>query len=95
MQIILPNAKDGLESMQEKLQAGAFDLSNIEFYSTKVQLSMPKFKLEETINIKDIYMKVDGIYCCLRNLSWYLVYEFNTRNFLQLRLDGHEHYVLW
>ncbi|XP_034233436.1 antichymotrypsin-2-like isoform X2 [Thrips palmi] len=58
LQIILPDAKDGLEKMQKQLREGAFDLSNIEFYPTKVQLSMPKFKLEETINIKDVYQKM-------------------------------------
>ncbi|XP_052130440.1 antichymotrypsin-2 isoform X4 [Frankliniella occidentalis] len=58
LQIILPNAKDGLEGLQQKLRAGAFDLSNIPFYPTKVQLSLPKFKLEETINIKDLFKKM-------------------------------------
>lgn len=58
LQIILPNARDGLSAMQQKLRAGEFDLSTIQFYSTKVQLSMPKFKIEETMNIKEIYQKM-------------------------------------
>ncbi|KAK3907642.1 Antitrypsin [Frankliniella fusca] len=58
LQIILPNAKDGLEGLQQKLRAGAYDLANIPFYPTKVQLSLPKFKLEETVKIKELYQQM-------------------------------------
>lgn len=60
LQIILPNTRDGLAAMQDKLRKKEFDLSKIEFYSTKVQLSMPKFKLEETMDIKAIYQQVNS-----------------------------------
>jgi len=56
MQIILPNEKDGLAEMEQKLRT--FDLSTIQFTKTKVALSLPKFKLETTIDLKKIYMKM-------------------------------------
>ncbi|KAJ1523371.1 hypothetical protein ONE63_001238 [Megalurothrips usitatus] len=59
LQIILPNAKDGLQGLHEKLKNKTFDLSKIEFYRTKVQLTMPKFKIEQTIDLKQVYKEMN------------------------------------
>ncbi|CAH1396461.1 unnamed protein product [Nezara viridula] len=58
MVIILPKKSDGLEDIESKL--GSVDLAQelSELWLSKVNLYLPKFKLEQTIEMNDILSKI-------------------------------------
>jgi len=58
MIVLLPNAKDGLAHMENQLKT--FDLSSLPslFRSRTVNLKMPKFKLESTLDLKNPLVQV-------------------------------------
>ena len=59
MQILLPNDKFGLGAVEENLNG--FDVQKAfekEKYKTKVNLKLPKFMLEQTINLKKVFKKM-------------------------------------
>jgi len=59
MIVLLPDKRDGLAEMETKLED--FNLNDLvnKLQSTKVQLQLPKFKLESTIDLKDPLTKVN------------------------------------
>lgn len=61
MLIVLPNEIEGLDSVLSKL-AGGYDLmAEVDkMYETKVQVTIPKFKIETEIDLADLLPKV----CC-------------------------------
>jgi serpin B len=58
MFIILPNEKNGIGNLEKKL--ATMNLTDISknMWSTEVNLALPKFKIEETIDLKDALTKV-------------------------------------
>ncbi|GLG98766.1 Uncharacterized protein GBIM_05358 [Gryllus bimaculatus] len=51
MLILLPNAVDGLETLESNL--GQVEIFNIEFQIREVRADIPSFKVETTIDLKD------------------------------------------
>lgn len=78
MAIILPNQIDGLDGVMTKLAAG-FDLMSAlqRTFSLKVQVTIPKFKIETEIDLKTVLPKV--IYCeqCIWFVNSLIVIKFN------------------
>lgn len=68
MAIILPRKVDGLDGVMFKLAEG-FDLMSAlkETYNLKVQVTIPKFKIETEIDLMTVLPKVK--YCDYGNLS--------------------------
>jgi serine protease inhibitor len=64
MIVLLPNVRDGLTKMEEKLKT--FDLNTLQskMKMKKVNLLMPKFKLESTLDLKqpltEVFTPNDG-----------------------------------
>ncbi|CAH1369245.1 unnamed protein product, partial [Tenebrio molitor] len=58
MFIILPNEKNGIGNLEKKL--ATMNLTDISknMWSTEVNLALPKFKIEETIDLKDALTKL-------------------------------------
>lgn len=58
MVVILPNAKDGLRTLIEKLDETNFNYQMIKNYGSKteLQLFLPKFKVENSLNLEE-YLK--------------------------------------
>ncbi|KAL7642930.1 UNVERIFIED_CONTAM: hypothetical protein RMT77_006219 [Armadillidium vulgare] len=52
--ILLPDARDGLSDLEEKLASVDLGELDKDAYPTKVKLYLPKFKLEESVNLNDI-----------------------------------------
>ena len=62
MIILLPNKPDGLAALEKKLEK--YDLADIpaRMRSRKVSLSLPKFRLESTIDLTGILSEVSTSY---------------------------------
>lgn len=59
MVIVLPHEIDGLNSVLQKLADGYDLMSELDnMFSTKVQVTIPKFKIETEIDLMDILPKV-------------------------------------
>lgn len=57
--IVLPNEIDGITALQEKLQDPArLERAVADLYTTEVEVYLPKFKIETTINLKEVLQKV-------------------------------------
>lgn len=78
MFIILPSDIDGISELENRL-AGV-DLSKIltQLPEQKVEVSVPKFKLEETTNLNDILNKV-CINGCMTSLNLLLLRQDTYR----------------
>uniref|UniRef100_A0A0P5HWD4 Serine protease inhibitor serpin n=1 Tax=Daphnia magna TaxID=35525 RepID=A0A0P5HWD4_9CRUS len=58
MFIVLPNKMDGLPELEAKLHETSLDDSNVEMRSAKLHVSIPKFKLEADVKLKDILINM-------------------------------------
>ncbi|XP_059353101.1 leukocyte elastase inhibitor-like isoform X1 [Daphnia carinata] len=58
MFIVLPNKVDGLPELEAKLHETSLDDSNVEMRSAKLHVSLPKFKLEADVKLKDILISM-------------------------------------
>ena len=90
MFIILPHDIDGISKLENKL-AGV-DLSNILSYlpEVEVEVSIPKFKLEETTDLNEILREVciNGCMTPLNPLQlWQDTYEGNSISKLQIMIE--------
>ncbi|KAB7499965.1 Serpin B10 [Armadillidium nasatum] len=56
--ILLPDARDGLSDLEEKLASVDLGELDKDAYSTKVKLYLPKFKMEESVNLNDVLMSL-------------------------------------
>lgn len=66
MLIVLPNEIEGLDGVLSKLASGFDLMSEIgKMYRTKVQVTIPKFKIETEIDLTEVLPKV----CILFNYS--------------------------
>lgn len=65
MVIIVPDEKDGLSDIVKNL--GSFNQSRLEKsgYEREIQLYLPKFKIESTIDLKKPLTDVRKFYCCV------------------------------
>ena len=62
MVILLPNEKEGLADMESKLATFNFTEIISRLQPKRISLSMPRFKLESTIDLKDPLSKVIKAY---------------------------------
>jgi serine protease inhibitor len=58
MFIILPHDVDGISKLEEKLASENLSKVLVRLSVQKVRVSVPKFKLEETTNLKSILKEV-------------------------------------
>lgn len=59
MLVVLPNEIDGLDGLLSKLASGFDLMSEVEkMYKTKVQVTIPKFKIETEIDLTEVLPKV-------------------------------------
>lgn len=58
MIIILPNEIDGLKYVQDNIEKVNIAESLRRSYPREVEVSLPKFKIESTLNLKDTLEKV-------------------------------------
>lgn len=57
--VVLPKQNDGIDSLIEKLKdPAAFPNARGNMYTVDVHVSLPKFKIETTTNLKEILPKV-------------------------------------
>lgn len=57
--IILPKKVDSLAALEEKLkEPSAWESATSKMYTLKVNVSLPKFKIETTTDLKDVLEKV-------------------------------------
>ncbi|XP_047514960.1 alaserpin-like isoform X7 [Pieris napi] len=60
MILVLPNEIDGITQLEEKLKdPSALNKAISDMYSTEVEVTIPKFKIETTTNLKDVLSKMD------------------------------------
>lgn len=59
MYVILPNEIEGLRYIEENFNKES--MKNIEWKSNKVDLFLPKFKIEFTIDLRETLKKVTAI----------------------------------
>ncbi|XP_022122687.2 alaserpin isoform X7 [Pieris rapae] len=60
MILVLPNEIDGITKLEEKLRdPSALNKAIAKMYSTEVEVTIPKFKIETTTNLKDVLSKMD------------------------------------
>jgi hypothetical protein len=83
MFIILPHDVDGISELEKKL--AGFDLSKIltQLPEQEVEVSIPKFKLEETTDLNDILTEVciNGYMAPLNPLQlWQVTYNMGGDN---------------
>lgn len=73
MLVVLPRKVDGLNGVLKKLADGYDLLADVEknMYSTKVQVTIPKFKIETEIDLNDLLPKV----CWFISLLYYMSYK--------------------
>ncbi|RXG50863.1 Serpin B3, partial [Armadillidium vulgare] len=67
--ILLPDARDGLSDLEEKLASVDLGELDKDAYPTKVKLYLPKFKLEESVNLNDI-LKSIAVYLDISVMSY-------------------------
>ncbi|XP_047515225.1 alaserpin-like [Pieris napi] len=59
MILVLPNEVDGITRLEEKLRdPSALNDAIYKMYSTKVEVTIPKFKIETTTDLKDVLSKM-------------------------------------
>ncbi|XP_061387008.1 serine protease inhibitor 3/4-like, partial [Musca vetustissima] len=58
MLVILPNSRDGLENLRIKLKSLSLQELRDNMFETTVQVEMPKFKAEFTIELKDVLQRL-------------------------------------
>lgn len=88
MVIVLPQEIEGLNDVMAKLAAGYDLLTDIEnMYKTKVQVTLPKFKIETTIDLNELLPKVCSLFFITLLL---LPLKINLNHFFFLARDqGH------
>ncbi|XP_045513716.1 alaserpin-like isoform X2 [Pieris brassicae] len=60
MVLVLPNEIDGINKLEEKLRdPSALNRAISSMYSTEVEVTIPKFKIETTTNLKDVLSKME------------------------------------
>lgn len=60
--IVLPNQIDGIELLENQLQDPALLNEAVsKMYNAEVDVYLPKFKIETTIDLKDVLTKVSSI----------------------------------
>lgn len=59
MMIILPNKKDGLSDLESKIDQVNFQDLAKSLQEEEVVVKIPKFKIESSIQMKDILQKVN------------------------------------
>ncbi|RXG62037.1 Antichymotrypsin-2 [Armadillidium vulgare] len=57
--ILLPDANDGLSNLEKKLESVDLGELDRDAVSTKVKLYLPKFKLEESVNLNSVLQNVN------------------------------------
>ncbi|RXG72518.1 Antitrypsin [Armadillidium vulgare] len=72
--ILLPDARDGLSDLEEKLASVDLGELDKDAYPTKVKLYLPKFKLEESVNLNAILMSVSST----DNIFYYFYEKYNN-----------------
>lgn len=58
MLFVLPNKEDGLSALEDKLVHTDLDKLLKDLQETKVEVTIPKFKVEKTIDLNDILKSV-------------------------------------
>ncbi|KAG8268933.1 hypothetical protein J6590_011542 [Homalodisca vitripennis] len=58
MVFILPNKEDGLQAMEAKLAETSLESILKDLRDTRVEVTIPKFKVEQTLKLKDILQKM-------------------------------------
>jgi len=58
MVLVLPDEIDGLSGVLDKLTSGVVSLESIQYFNPEVRLWLPKFKIEDTHDLKAVYQKV-------------------------------------
>lgn len=61
MIICLPNEMDGLSKMEEKLKSINMEEELNLLYGQTVNVMVPRFKIEKTLDLNDVLMKVIGL----------------------------------
>ncbi|MEE5434554.1 serpin family protein, partial [Streptococcus pneumoniae] len=57
--VVLPNTIDGITALLEKIRdPSALEKATQNMYTTEVDVYLPKFKIETTINLKEVLQKV-------------------------------------
>lgn len=92
MVIVLPQEIEGLNDVMAKLAAGYDLLTDIEnMYKTKVQVTLPKFKIETTIDLNELLPKV----CSLFFYNTSFITSQNKIKSLFLFSSGSAPYLIW
>jgi serine protease inhibitor len=58
MVFVLPNKEDGLAELEAKLATTSMDSVLTGLNEVRVEVTIPKFKIEQEINLKDVLNKV-------------------------------------
>lgn len=81
MLIVLPQEIEGLNDIMVKLATGHDLFADVEkMYKTTVRVTIPKFKIETTIDLKKLLPKVRSVYhimvgICSKNTQNYYVFS--------------------
>lgn len=62
MFVILPDEVEGLDSVENKIASSNFETIIHEMYNVEVQILLPKFKIEKTIQLNDVLCKVSIVF---------------------------------
>lgn len=70
--VVLPNSRTGLPALEAKLQNYDFKKISNALYSTKVDVKLPKFKVEFDLNLNQVLKEVGRVKYCIGPLNEFI-----------------------